>query len=304
MNFTLILEGIAVLGAMGAIFGALLAFAAKIFYVEVDPKQEAVRECLAGANCGGCGYPGCDGYAAAVAAGQAPVNCCVAGGQAAADKIAEIMGVSAGAEEKMVAFVPCSGAEGVAVKRFNYQGPQDCQAAMLFGGKSNKECRFACIGLGNCAKACKFGAMHIVNGVAKVDRDKCVGCMACADACPKKIIEKVPYKQAVLVGCRNQDKGAVTRKICDVGCIASVSARQKRSRSRTSCPRSTMTSASAAATALRSARAASSTSWIWSSSKLPAGQPNDRQTDISVSVCFLRTECGNVPFPAACDVLQ
>jgi electron transport complex protein RnfB len=205
MDFTLILEGIAVLGAMGAIFGALLAFAAKIFYVEVDPKQEAVRECLAGANCGGCGYPGCDGYAAAVAAGQAPVNCCVAGGQAAADKIAEIMGVSAGAEEKMVAFVPCSGA--------------DCQAAMLFGGKSNKECRFACIGLGNCARACKFGAMHIVNGVAKVDRDKCVGCMACADACPKKIIEKVPYKQAVLVGCRNQDKGAVTRKICGVGCI-------------------------------------------------------------------------------------
>ena len=101
-----------------------------------------------------------------------------------------------------------SGAEGVAVKRFNYSGPQDCQAAMLFGGKSNKECRFACIGLGNCARACKFGAMHIVNGVAKVDRDKCVGCMACADACPKKIIERVPYKQAVLVACRNQDKGA------------------------------------------------------------------------------------------------
>lgn len=106
MDFKLILEGIAVLGAMGAIFGALLAFAAKIFYVEVDPKQEAVRACLAGANCGGCGYPGCDGYAAAVAAGKAPVNCCVAGGQAAADQIAEIMGVSAGAEEKMVAFVP------------------------------------------------------------------------------------------------------------------------------------------------------------------------------------------------------
>ena len=91
--------------------------------------------------------------------------------------------------------------------------------AMLFGGKSNKECRFACIGLGNCARACKFGAMHIVNGVAHVDEDLCVGCMACADACPKKIIERVPYKQAVLVACRNQDKGAVTRKICDVGCI-------------------------------------------------------------------------------------
>ena len=129
------------------------------------------------------------------------------------------MGVAAGDVEKKVAFVPCSGTEGHASKRFNYSGPQNCQAAMLFGGKSNMDCRFACIGLGNCARACKFGAMHIVNGVAKVDRDKCVGCMACADACPKKIIEKVPYKQAVLVGCRNQDKGAVTRKICDVGCI-------------------------------------------------------------------------------------
>ena len=219
MDFMLIVKAVAVLGIMGAVFGAVLAFAAKIFYVEVDPKQEAVRECLAGANCGGCGYPGCDGYAAAVAAGKAPVNCCVAGGAAAAEKIAAIMGVDAGSEEKMVAFVPCSGGEGVAVKRFNYKGPQNCQAAMLFGGKSNKECQFACIGLGNCAKACKFDAMHIVNGVAKVDRDKCVGCMACADACPKKIIKKVPYSQAVLVGCRNQDKGAVTRKICDVGCI-------------------------------------------------------------------------------------
>ena len=307
MDFTLILEGIAVLGIMGAVFGALLAFAAKIFHVEVDPKQEAVRECLAGANCGGCGYPGCDGYAAAVAAGQAPVNCCVAGGQEAADKIAAIMGVSAGAEEKMVAFVPCSGAEGVAVKRFNYKGPQDCQAAMLFGGKSNKECRFACIGLGNCAKACKFGAMHIVNGVAKVDRDKCVGCMACAEACPKKIIEKVPYKQAVLVGCRNQDKGAVTRKICDVGCIGCMKCQRE-------CP----------AEAIKIENFVSTIDYdkcvgcghcaeicprgiinlMDLVKQLPAGHNSNRQTDISVSVCFLRTECGNVPFPAACDVLQ
>ena len=90
MDFMLIVKAVAVLGIMGAVFGAVLAFAAKIFYVEVDPKQEAVRECLAGANCGGCGYPGCDGYAAAVAAGKAPVNCCVAGGAEAAEKIADL----------------------------------------------------------------------------------------------------------------------------------------------------------------------------------------------------------------------
>ena len=217
-----IVYAIAVLGVLAIVFGLILAVAAKVFEVEVDPRLPEIQACLAGANCGGCGYPGCDGYAAAVAAGKAPVNCCVAGGQAAADQIAEIMGVSAGAEEKMVAFVPCSGAEGVAVKRFNYSGPQDCQAAMLFGGKSNKECRFACIGLGNCARACKFGAMHIVNGVAKVDRDKCVGCMACADACPKKIIElrkKWPKGRAVYVGCVSKDKGAVVMKACKAGCI-------------------------------------------------------------------------------------
>ena len=208
----LVIYGIIVLGVLGALFGAILAFASKIFYVEVDPKQEQVRECLAGANCGGCGFPGCDGYAAAVAKGEAPVNKCVAAGPEAAAKIAEIMGVAAGDVEKKVAFVPCSGTEGHASKRFNYSGPQNCQAAMLFGGKSNMDCRFACIGLGNCANACQFGAMSIVDGVAKVDREKCVGCGACVDACPKKIVKLVPYDQHVLVACSSCDKGAAVRR--------------------------------------------------------------------------------------------
>ena len=214
-----ILLAVLVLGVLGAVFGAVLAFASQIFHVEVDPKQEQVRQCLAGANCGGCGYPGCDGYAAAVAAGEAPTNRCVAGGEEAAAKIAQIMGVSNTASEKMVAFVPCSGTEGHAEKRFNYSGPVDCQAAMLFGGKSNKLCTFACIGLGNCVKVCQFDAMHIVDGVAKVDRSKCVGCGACAEACPKSIIKLIPESQKVMPACGNKDKGAVVMKICDYGCI-------------------------------------------------------------------------------------
>ena len=215
----LVIYAVIVLGVLGAIFGAILAVASKIFAVEVDPKQAAVRECLAGANCGGCGFPGCDGYAAAVAKGEAPVNKCVAAGPAAAEKIAEIMGVSAGASVRKVAFVPCSGTEGHAVKRFNYKGPKNCQAAMLFGGKSNMDCRFACIGLGNCADACQFGAMSIVDGVAKVDSEKCVGCGACVDACPKKIVRLVPYDQHVEVACSSHDKGAAVNKICEAGCI-------------------------------------------------------------------------------------
>ncbi|MDO5000827.1 MAG: Fe-S cluster domain-containing protein [Eubacteriales bacterium] len=214
-----ILLSIAVLGVLGALFGAILAFASKIFHVEVDPKQAAVRECLAGANCGGCGYPGCDGYAAAVAKGEAPTNRCVAGGAETAAKIAEVMGVSASNVEKMVAFVPCSGTDGHAELRFNYTGPQDCRAAMLFGGKSNKTCTFACIGLGNCVKACPFDAIHIVDGVAKVDRDKCVGCGTCVDTCPKSIIKLLPASQRVMPACGNHDKGAKVMKVCDNGCI-------------------------------------------------------------------------------------
>ena len=197
-----ILLSILVLGALGAIFGALLAFASKIFHVEVDPKQAAVREALAGANCGGCGYPGCDGYAAAVARGEAPCNRCVAGGAETAAKVAEIMGVADDAAEKMVAFVPCSGGAGNAEMRFNYTGPQDCQAAMLFG-----------------ARACQFDAMHIVDGVAKVDRSKCVGCGACVEICPKNIVKLIPESQKIMPACSNRDKGAKVMKMCDVGCI-------------------------------------------------------------------------------------
>ena len=214
-----IVKSILVLGILGGIFGCLLALAAKVFHVEVDPKQAAVREALAGANCGGCGYPGCDGYAAAVARGEAPCNRCVAGGAETAAKVAEIMGVANDAAEKMVAFVPCSGTEGVAEMRFHYTGPQDCQAAMLFGGKSNKMCTFACVGLGNCVRACQFDAMHIVDGIAKVDRSRCVGCGACVDICPKSIVKLIPESQKIMPVCSNRDKGAKVMKLCGVGCI-------------------------------------------------------------------------------------
>ena len=184
-----ILLSMLVLGVLGGIFGALLAFASKIFYVEVDPKQAAVREALAGANCGGCGYPGCDGYAAAVARGEAPCNKCVAGGAAVAEKVSEIMGVSADAADKMVAFVPY------------------------------KLCTFACIGLGNCERACQFDAMHVVNGIAHVDRSKCVGCGACVDICPKNIVQLIPESLRIHPACSSHDKGGVVMKVCTAGCI-------------------------------------------------------------------------------------
>ena len=207
------------LAVAGLVCGLALSVCAKFFAVKEDPRIGKVASALPGANCGGCGYAGCAAYAAAVVKDGAPTNRCIPGGSTSAKKIAEIMGVSAESSEKMTAFVPCSGCEGAAEPRFSYNGPQDCRSAMLFGGKSNKLCTFACIGMGNCVKACQFDAMHIVNGVAKVDRSACVGCGACADACPKSIISLIPASQKVMPTCSNKDKGAKVMKMCSVGCI-------------------------------------------------------------------------------------
>jgi electron transport complex protein RnfB len=215
-----VIWAIIILGALGLVFGVLLASAGKVFAVEKDPKEEAVRAACAGANCGACGYPGCDGYAAAVVRGEAPVNACVPGGAAAAEKIGEVMGVSAAAGEASVAFVRCSGTCGHTKEKFKYEGLSSCLAATRLGGGSGANvCAAGCMGYGDCAAACPFGAMSVVDGVAHVDREKCVGCMKCAEACPKHLIAKVPATSTDVVGCSSTDKGALVNKYCDFGCI-------------------------------------------------------------------------------------
>ena len=215
-----VIWAIIILGALGLLFGVLLAVAGKVFAVEVDPKEEAVLAACAGANCGACGYPGCSGYAAAVAKGEAPTNACVPGGEESAKKIAEIMGVSAEGTEKSVAFVRCSGTCGHRAQKFDYEGMDSCLAATRLGGGSGANvCTFGCMGFGDCVRACPFGAMHIVDGIAQVDRSKCVGCMKCAEACPKKLIDKLPAESTDMVACSSTDKGAAVTKYCDYGCI-------------------------------------------------------------------------------------
>ena len=208
-----------ILGVMGAIFGLVLAVASKVFYVEVDPREEAIVECLPGANCGGCGYAGCGGYAAAVVKGEAPTNSCAAGGSRVAARIASIMGVEAGDTERSVALVRCSGFADVAKKKYQYVGLADCHAASLALGGGPNECPYGCLGFGSCVKACPFGAMSVKDGVARVDHELCVGCMKCAAACPKNLIIKVPYKADITVACNSQEKGGALRKYCDIGCI-------------------------------------------------------------------------------------
>jgi len=219
MNFTDIIVPALILAAMGLIFGLALAFASKKFHVEKDPRIAQVREALPGANCGGCGFAGCDALAGAIVAGQAPVNGCTVGGAASAKKIAEIMGVDTVADEPKVAFVRCQGALGGVKLKADYSGVADCAAAAdVAGGPIS--CRFACLGMGTCERACPFDAIKVKDGLAVVDREKCTGCGVCVSACPRGVIEMIPKKASIGVACRNTDSGKAVREICSRGCIA------------------------------------------------------------------------------------
>ena len=223
-----ILYAIAILGGLGLLFGAVLAIASKVFYVETDPRLDKLNECLPGANCGGCGYAGCGGYAEAVLNGEAPIGKCASGGNECAQEMAAIMGVEAAEVTRKVALVRCSGeksydkdgnlTKGARVKA-EYEGFHDCLSASKVGGNGPLSCKFGCLGYGSCVKACKYGAMSVVNGVARVDEDLCVGCMACANACPRNLIVAVEPDQNVVIACASLAKGAVTTRGCTVGCI-------------------------------------------------------------------------------------
>ena len=222
-----IVIAIGILGGLGLIFGLVLAIASKVFYVETDPRLDQLNECLPGANCGGCGYAGCGGYAEAVLKGEAPIGKCASGGDECAAKMAEIMGVKAEKVARRVAMVRCSGykrkdAEGKTIglmEKGNYEGAMDCLAATKVAGRGHTICKYGCLGFGNCVKACQYDAIHVVDGVARVDFDKCVGCMSCAAACPRGIIANVEYGEHIVISCSSHAKGNVTTRGCTLGCI-------------------------------------------------------------------------------------
>jgi len=223
-----IVIAIGILGGLGLIFGLVLSLAAKVFYVETDPRLEKLNDALPGANCGGCGYAGCNAYAEAVLSGEAAIGLCASGGNESAATMADIMGVEVEAMERKVALVRCSGyrrvnTDGKATgskRKAEYEGFDDCLAASKVGGNGPIACKFGCLGFGNCVKACKYGAIKVLDGVAVVNRELCVGCMACANACPRKLITAVPYDKQVAIPCNSRAKGAVTVRGCTQGCIS------------------------------------------------------------------------------------
>lgn len=219
MNFTGILIAAALVGGVGLFIGLFLGIAGIKFKVEVDEREEAVLAALPGNNCGGCGFAGCSGLAAAIAKGEAEVGACPVGGEPVAKKIAEIMGVEAGDSVHMVAFVKCQGDCDKAKNDYDYSGAEDCAMLSFVPNGGPKSCNQGCLGFGSCVKACPFDAIHVVNGVAVVDKEACKACGKCIAACPKQLIELIPYDAKYAVACSNTEKGAVAMKECDVACI-------------------------------------------------------------------------------------
>lgn len=216
---SLILVPAAVLGGMGVLFGVGLAIANKKLGIEKDPREVAVRNALPGANCGGCGFAGCDAFAAAVLSGNAKVNGCPVGGVSCSEQIAGIMGVDAGGSKRWVSTVVCRGATGRCKEKYVYKGIEDCRAAAL-AADGYKACRFACLGLGTCAKSCEYDAIHMENELAVIDKDKCVGCQKCVAVCPKSVLQMMPDDRPIQLRCRANARGRMVKDLCDAGCIA------------------------------------------------------------------------------------
>ena len=208
-----------IVGGTGLFIGVFLGVAGKKFAVEVDEREEAILGVLPGNNCGGCGYAGCSGLAAAIVKGEAEVGGCPVGGAPVAAKVGEIMGVAAGAQVHEVAFVKCGGDCEKAKQEYEYHGLNDCTMVNMMQDGGPKACSYGCLGDGSCVQACPFDAIHIVNGVAVVDKEACKACGKCVAVCPKHLIEIVPYDQKHLVKCNSQDKGKAVMQACTAGCI-------------------------------------------------------------------------------------
>jgi len=213
------LAGVTTLGLGGA-FALVLLIASEKLKVEVDPKIEEVHKALPQIDCGACGFAGCSSYAKAVVNQPDLIGRCAPGGAATAEAIAAILNLQvSGGGHPQRPIVHCNAHTGDKTFYARYEGIPSCTAANAL--PNVQACKFGCLGFGDCVDACKFGALRIVDGLATVDYDKCTGCTACSKACPRNLIEMVPFSHdpIMTVACRSKETGKVTRQMCKVGCI-------------------------------------------------------------------------------------
>ena len=222
-----ILSAVIVLGCIALVAAVILYVCSKRFAVKEDPRIAQVTEVLPGANCGGCGFPGCSGMADALVKGADAgslegLNCPV-GGADVMGKVADLLGMAIANSDPMVAVVRCNGTCELRPRIASYDGLKTC-TAMNACGAGETGCGFGCLGCGDCVGACQFDAIHInpETGLPEVDEEKCTACGACTKACPRNIIElrkKGPKGRRIFVSCVNKDKGAVAMKACKSACI-------------------------------------------------------------------------------------
>ena len=207
------LEALLLMMALGGVSGTLLGIASKVFYVWEDPRIAEVENCLAGANCGGCGYTGCGAAAAAIVSGDAPVGACIVGGADCAEKVATVLGLEAGAAEPLISKNTCTGGFR-APDKFHYEGIKDCRAAhILYTGA--KQCAVGCLGFGSCVRACRFDALEMgPDGYPVVNVENCVGCGACERTCPKEIMQVKTPSEDILHVNLSTDRLAPCRQTC------------------------------------------------------------------------------------------
>jgi electron transport complex protein RnfB len=216
----MIIESVVSLFGLGFVSASVLSVASKLLAVEEDPRLEVVVEALPGANCGGCGFAGCEAYAAAVIndPNTAPNKCC-AGGPDVAKRIAELTGKAAGDADPMVAFRRCVKVEGKVAKKFEYFGIMSCAAAKMVQDGPDA-CKYSCLGFGDCVRACPFDAMWIEGDLVHISPEKCTSCGTCVRTCPNAILELIPRRARVMVFCSSQDKGKAVKDVCEAGCIS------------------------------------------------------------------------------------
>ena len=210
-------EAVVIMGGLGLLVGAGLAVAAKVFYVYVDPLILQIDDVLPGANCGGCGYPGCSANAEAIVAGKSGPNSCVAAGAEVAEAIAAILGVSVEAKEPDIARPGCYYGVQDADLKYAYDGLTDCRAAALLHG-GMKVCTIGCLGLGTCARACPFDAISMgPDNLPVVDAVKCTGCGTCERVCPKHIITLSSVTRRILREYTTDECTTPCQRACPAG---------------------------------------------------------------------------------------
>jgi Na+-translocating ferredoxin:NAD+ oxidoreductase subunit B len=214
-----VLIAIAIGGGVALLLGILIMIISKFFAIPVDERLDSIRSILPGANCGACGFSGCEGYAAALKDGEQNPSRCPVGGAEVAAELAALLGLNKPEFIPQVAHVFCQGTTQHTGKRYEYAGTIGCAAAHgLFSGPNS--CTYGCIGFGDCVSVCQYDALYLADGIAHVDSSRCTACGMCVKTCPKELIKIIPKNlNAYTVKCRNKWPGAMTRKNCSIGCI-------------------------------------------------------------------------------------